>query len=265
MSVSVIMTVKNEGEGLRPLLESLLDQTLPPTEVVVCDGGSTDNTRSVLAEYEPWLPLQVVEAPGSNISQGRNVAIAAATHPIIATTDAGVVLSPAWLEEITRPIRDGKAHVVTGWFEPDPYTDFEVVMGVTVLPQRQDIRPEKFLPSSRSVAFRKEAWEAVGGYPEWLDFSEDLIFDLGCHVDDSVHLFEEWGLPIWKLSEEGKNLDGKKGQKMGTLKSGAKPVRREAWAVQVRAGKTGASGRSGRPATARTPCRAAQTWPNAAT
>ena len=47
---------------------------------------------------------------------------------------------------------------------------------------------------------------------------EDLIFDLGCHVDDSVHLFEEWGLPVWKQSEEGKNLDGKKGQTMGTLK-----------------------------------------------
>jgi adenylylsulfate reductase subunit A len=38
---------------------------------------------------------------------------------------------------------------------------------------------------------------------------EDLIFDLGCHVDDSVYLFEEWGLPIWKLDEKGKNLDGK--------------------------------------------------------
>jgi len=25
---------------------------------------------------------------------------------------------------------------------------------------------------------------------------EDLIFDLGCHVDDSVYLFEEWGLPV---------------------------------------------------------------------
>ena len=43
---------------------------------------------------------------------------------------------------------------------------------------------------------------------------EDLIYDLGTHVDDSVHLFEEWGLPIWKKSEEGKTLDGKKGQKM---------------------------------------------------
>ena len=49
---------------------------------------------------------------------------------------------------------------------------------------------------------------------------EDLIFDLGCHVDDSVHLFEEWGLPIWKQSDDGKNLDGKKGQKVGTLKAG---------------------------------------------
>jgi hypothetical protein len=33
------------------------------------------------------------------------------------------------------------------------------------------------MPSSRSVAFRREAWERVGGYPEWIDFCEDLIFD----------------------------------------------------------------------------------------
>jgi len=39
---------------------------------------------------------------------------------------------------------------------------------------------------------------------------EDLIFDLGCHVDDSVYLFEEWGLPVWKKDAQGKNLDGKK-------------------------------------------------------
>ncbi len=62
---------------------------------------------------------------------------------------------------------------------------------------------------------------------------EDLIFDLGCHVDDSVHLFEEWGLPIWKKSQEGKNLDGKKGQSMGTLKSGAAPVRTGKWQVMI--------------------------------
>jgi len=62
---------------------------------------------------------------------------------------------------------------------------------------------------------------------------EDLIFDLGCHVDDSVHLFEEWGLPIWKKTDDGKNLDGKKGQKMGTLKSGAAPVRTGKWQIMI--------------------------------
>ena len=62
---------------------------------------------------------------------------------------------------------------------------------------------------------------------------EDLIFDLGCHVDDSVHLFEEWGLPIWKKSAEGKNLDGKKGQSMGTLKAGAEPVRTGKWQIMI--------------------------------
>ena len=50
-------------------------------------------------------------------------------------------------------------------------------MGATVLPQLDEIRPETFMPSSRSVAFRKEAWRAVGGYPEWLDYCEDLVFD----------------------------------------------------------------------------------------
>ena len=62
---------------------------------------------------------------------------------------------------------------------------------------------------------------------------EDLIYDLGNHIDDSVHLFEEWGLPMWKLSEDGKNMDGKKGLKMGTLKSGAKPVRTGKWQIMI--------------------------------
>jgi adenylylsulfate reductase subunit A len=62
---------------------------------------------------------------------------------------------------------------------------------------------------------------------------EDLIFDLGCHVDDSVHLFEEWGLPMWKKTEDGKNLDGKAGQKMGTLKAGATPVRTGKWQIMI--------------------------------
>lgn len=181
MSVSVILTVKNEGNNLHRLLDSLIQQSERPAEIIVTDGGSSDDTLAVLEEYRRWLPLQVVSAPGSNISEGRNRAIEAARGPYIAVTDAGVALSPIWLEEIIRPLRKDQAMVVSGWFEADPYTDFEVAMGATVLPELFDVDPRSFLPSSRSVAFHKEAWRAVGGYPEWLDFGEDLVFDMALH------------------------------------------------------------------------------------
>lgn len=177
--VSVIATVKNEEQAVHRLLDSLAAQTRPPDEVIIVDGGSTDGTVEVLEEYAAGgdLPLRVLVRPGTNISQGRNAAIAVATREIIASTDAGVRLSPNWLEELVKPFEKEGLYVVSGFFAPDPQSVFETAMGATVLPVLADVKPEKFLPSSRSVAFRKEAWERVGGYPEWLDYCEDLILD----------------------------------------------------------------------------------------
>jgi len=176
-TVSVICTVLNEGQSITNLLNSLAAQTRPPDEVIVVDGGSTDETVSILKSFTQ-LPLQVVVSPGANISRGRNMAIAAARGPIIASTDAGVRLHPRWLAELTQPFAaEPQPAVVAGFFVPDTQSAFEVAMGATVLPQLADINPATFLPSSRSVAFLKSAWAAAGGYPEWLDFCEDLIFD----------------------------------------------------------------------------------------
>jgi len=177
MEISVIATVMNEGESIRRLMDSLVQQSRLPDEVVISDGGSTDNTLEVLGEYQDLLPLKIVDSQGSNISQGRNRAISVAQGSIIVVTDAGVVLSRDWVREIARPFGEEGVTAVAGWFEPDPYSDFEVAMAATVLPTLHEIDPEKFLPSSRSVAFLKSAWQAAGGYPEWLDYSEDLLFD----------------------------------------------------------------------------------------
>jgi adenylylsulfate reductase subunit A len=52
---------------------------------------------------------------------------------------------------------------------------------------------------------------------------DDLAYDVGRHVDDSVQLFEEWGLPIWKQpGDEGKSL-----------KDGGKPVRSGKWQIMI--------------------------------
>ncbi|OQY23130.1 MAG: hypothetical protein B6I35_04485 [Anaerolineaceae bacterium 4572_32.2] len=176
MRASVIVTVLNEAGSLSRLLDSLAAQTRLPDEVVVCDGGSTDGTLSLL-EAENRLPLRVIRRPGANISQGRNAAIEAATGEIVAVTDAGVRLSRQWIEKIIAPFEDAGTQAVAGFFVPAPQTVFEMAMGATVLPEAREIDPASFNPSSRSVAFRKSAWAVVGGYPEWLDYCEDLIFD----------------------------------------------------------------------------------------
>jgi glycosyltransferase involved in cell wall biosynthesis len=176
--VSVILTVLNEAEAVRGVLESLCVQTRRPDEVVVADGGSRDQTVAVLREYATRLPLQFVSAPGSNISQGRNTAIRAARGGILAVTDAGVRCRPDWLERLAAPFVSPSVMAVAGFFCSAPRTVLETAMGATVLPEARDVNPATYLPSSRSVAFRREAWEAVGGYPEWLDYSEDVLFDL---------------------------------------------------------------------------------------
>jgi glycosyltransferase involved in cell wall biosynthesis len=177
--ISLIATVLNEGASIHRLMRSLAAQTRLPDEVVIVDGGSTDDTVAIIQTYADRLPLRVLVEPGCNISAGRNRAIAAARGDIIAGTDAGVELAPDWLENITRPLlNDPAVQVVGGFFDAQANTPFELAMGATVLPLADEINPATFLPSSRSVAFRKTAWEAVGGYPEWLDYCEDLIFDL---------------------------------------------------------------------------------------
>ncbi len=177
--VAVILTVLNEAHTVGPLLDSLAAQTRPPDEIVIVDGGSTDGTLEILNTYARRLPLKVLSVPGANISQGRNVAIQATNADIIACTDAGVRLTPTWLERLLAPWEQGEdPPAVAGFFLPDPHTTFELALAVTTLPLPEEIDPHRFLPSSRSVAFTRATWERVGGYPEWLDYSEDIVFDL---------------------------------------------------------------------------------------
>ena len=79
--ISVIVPVRNEGAFIGDTLEQVLNQHYHPErfEVLVADGGSTDDTRAVVAAMQREYPnLRLLANPGRWSSAGRNVAIRAA-------------------------------------------------------------------------------------------------------------------------------------------------------------------------------------------
>lgn len=178
---SLVLTVLNEELSLPGFLESLGRQTVMPSEVIVVDGGSSDQTVPLLHAWRSPTgePLIVTELPGAGISEGRNQAVRIAVNEHVLVTDGGTILDPQWVEFMLEAFdADEAPAVVGGFFLPVGETFVERVIAFTITPLLSEIDSGTFLPSSRSFAFKRPAWEAAGGYPEWLDYCEDLVFDL---------------------------------------------------------------------------------------
>ena len=114
MKVTLISTVLNCVDRVDPFLASLAGQIRAPDEVIIVDGGSTDGTAD---RFRADDRVTVIDAPGGEHLRGQELALAHATHDVIAATDADCELDPGWLAAIVAPIEAG-ADVSAGFYEP---------------------------------------------------------------------------------------------------------------------------------------------------
>jgi glycosyltransferase involved in cell wall biosynthesis len=190
-AVSVVSTVLNESDDIDALVESLMQQTLAPAEVIIVDGGSTDGTwerlQAARSKYTTLVLIRdescsLQRSPGP-IARGRNIATAAASSDVIACADAGCTYRPDWLANLTAPIFNGHSQYSVGGSYIDPTkTDptKSTVWDVATAPFFGiKLNPDAATKSctARSMAFRKELWQRVGGFPETVFLGEDTVFD----------------------------------------------------------------------------------------
>ncbi|MBE2320244.1 asparagine synthase (glutamine-hydrolyzing) [Solirubrobacter sp. CPCC 204708] len=125
LSYAVVTPVRDEAENLPRLAASLASQTVTPTQWVVVDTGSTDDTCSLtrtLATEHPWITL--VEAPeiartverGAPIVRGfeRGVAALAGRDEVVVKVDADVSFEPDHFQRLLSAFAEDRSLGIAG-------------------------------------------------------------------------------------------------------------------------------------------------------
>lgn len=112
--VSVVIAAYNGQATIERAIRTVLNQTVPPLEVIVVDDASTDGTRDLveaLAAQEPRLRL-VASSPNGGPAHCRNIGFRAAEGDWIAIQDADDAWEPSRLEKLLAAAYEHRADVV---------------------------------------------------------------------------------------------------------------------------------------------------------
>lgn len=173
--VSVVIPTLNEEKYLPHCLLSLTKQTYKNFEIIVSDGGSTDNTIQAAKSFK----AKIVIIPHSTITIARQKGVAEALGDIIVGADADTTYPPNHLEMIVSDFQKDQNIVAVGGggeFESKPwwvhiswraaYFIFGKIfqwLGVVV-----------YAPAF-NLSFKKNVFNKIGGYNTYLDFGGDEL------------------------------------------------------------------------------------------
>lgn len=172
MTISVVIPAYNEEKYLPKTLESLKTLDRRPDEVIVIDGGSTDDTANVARDHRARL----ITIDHRGIGYARQKGLEAATGDIVAFTDADTVVSRDWLTKIeTALAHPGVVGVYSGFRVPDgwfPYWFFiNYIQPISSLFSHYVGIP---MAPGQNTAFLRTKGLEVGGYPIDFKIAEDL-------------------------------------------------------------------------------------------
>ena len=178
--VSVVIPAYNAESTIAAQLDALAAQQADvPFEVLVCDNGSTDATRSVALSFAASIPrLRVVDASARRgPAAARNIGVSQAAAERVLFCDADDIVGDGWLERMASALLDD-VEVAAGTLEgrslntANRYSVSWEVSG--------DIRlafwPRFRATASSNLGVRKDVFDEAGGFDELLLTCEDLDF-----------------------------------------------------------------------------------------
>lgn len=189
--ISVIVPVRNEAAFLAGTLEQLFARDYPADrfEVLVADGRSSDETRSIVAALQrKYDQLRLLDNPRQWSSAGRNVAVRAARGDIVLLIDGHCeIANSSYLKDLADAFARSGADSVG---RPQPLdvsgasclqraiaTGRSCWLGHHPASHIYSDREQFVAPDSVAVAYRREVFERVGFFDESFDACEDVEFN----------------------------------------------------------------------------------------
>ena len=184
MDVSVVIPLYNKEQYIARAIDSILNQSVQPTEIIIVNDGSTDNSELVVKQYtDPRIRLITQENAGEGAARNRGVK--EAKCDLVAFLDADDEWKPEFLEQIQRlyhnfPDCGGYA------------TSYEILNpgGRFTYPELKDIPPAPWIgiyPNlirqmqsqlpfcSSSIAVPKNILAETNGFPEGVKLGADRM------------------------------------------------------------------------------------------
>ena len=163
MKISIGIPCYNQGEFIAECIESVLNQTMSPHEIIVCNDGSQDDTRYIAKSY----PVKYIEQVNKGLASARNTMIMNMTGDYFFPLDSDDKMVPNCLERISKAIEENPdADIVAPSFKCFGKYDSEVILMPN--PILEDFKPVDFKTPVNRIgyfsAIKKEALLEVGGY-----------------------------------------------------------------------------------------------------
>jgi glycosyltransferase involved in cell wall biosynthesis len=180
-SVSVVIPTYNYGRFISQAIRSVLDQTSPPSEIIVVDDGSTDETKAVVDRFDALV--RYIHQSNAGVCDARNRGVAEATSELIAFLDADDTWEPTNLEKhLARFESDDEPGLVHSGLR-----EFDDKTGETIqlyLDGSEDNVAESLLlwdgPTivrpGGAITVSRQAFDYVGGFDTRMTVGEDWDF-----------------------------------------------------------------------------------------
>ena len=177
MLVSIIIPSFNQGQFIGETIDSILAQSYRPIEVLVLDGGSTDDTLAVLARYRDVPELKVWSEPDKGVVDAVNKGLQRARGEIFAIQSSDDVYLPGAIEAAVDGLRDNPtAGLVYG--DVELIDADSVVIGRDILPSfsmANYLGRLMYIPQP-SAFFRAEAARSAGGWRQEYSYVADADY-----------------------------------------------------------------------------------------